>query len=139
MNLEKLENSGEIEPLKPSRLEITRLFRMAKRQLSDAKSKTISSESRLIHAYQAIFACATIALRINGYRAKSTAGKHITTINSMQYTLDIDQDLIRYLHTIRKKRHEEFYEGSLHIGEAELNEAISLASEILEKVKSLVA
>lgn len=136
MNLDEMLEKKILEKRKTSPGEISNLITMANRRLSEAFNETISNETRLVQAYQVVFTSAMIALRASGYRAKSMDGKHFHTINTLKSTLKKQPQDIRYYQNLRKKRHEDVYEGLLQVSDIEMNKAIDTAKELLDEVKS---
>lgn len=136
MNLDEMLKKRILEKRKTSPGEISNLITMAERRLSEAFNETISNETRLVQAYQVIFTSAAIALRASGYRAKSSDGKHFHTINTLKSTLKKKQQDIRYYQNLRKKRHEDVYEGLLMVSKIEMKRAIETAKKLFEEVKS---
>ncbi len=136
MNLDEMLKKRILEKRKTSSGEISNLITMAERRLSEAFNETISNETRLVQAYQVIFTSAAIALRASGYRMKSSDGKHFNTINTLKSTLKKKHQDIRYYQNLRKKRHEDVYEGLLMVSEIEMKKAIETAKELYEELKS---
>lgn len=83
---------GELTPLAPNRHEIRRLIVAAERRLEDARNESIHPETRLEQAYDVILTCASIALRASGYRVARGEGKHVRTLESLGYSLAIDDE-----------------------------------------------
>jgi len=113
----------------PSKDETANLFEVVKRCLNDASVDKISLDARLSFAYQAALVCADIALRASGYRADKGAGHHEHTINSMRFTIKLDSDSIKLLHSFRKKRGLLMYDLALGVSEVEFKDALKLAKK----------
>lgn len=136
--MSEMEAKGLLEKLPSSPEEIENLSSMAQRHLADAQIKGMSAESSLVHAYQAILACATAAFRAENYRVPNIEGKHVHTLDSLRHTLRIRPGEIEYFHTLRRKRHEDAYEGGLHTSDMEAQDALAAARELAGKtVKAL--
>jgi hypothetical protein len=131
MSLEKMAEDGLLERLTGMPEEIDDLLDSAHRHIRDAKLKGISPESRIVHSYQVILACATAALRANDFRAKNVEGKHVHTLESIKFTLGVGARNIKYFHSLRRKRHEDFYEGTFHCSSEEAEIAFKAAERIL--------
>ena len=68
MSLENLLKIGQLKEHPAQAEEIERLLVAARRNLRDAKQKTISPETRFDAAYKAIMESALAALMMHGYR-----------------------------------------------------------------------
>lgn len=135
MSLEKMAEKGFLEPLAGMPEEIDDLLDSAHRHLRDAKLEGISPESRIIHSYQVILACATAALRANDFRAKNVEGKHVHTLDSLKLTLGVGAKSIKYYHSLRRQRHEDFYAGTFHSSAWEADIALKAAEKLLSRAE----
>ncbi len=135
MSLEEMRIKGILESCKASDTDITRLLKMAERCLIDSRVDAISNETRFIQAYEVIFTCSLIALFRSGYRIRKSSGKHFYTIDSLKFTLEKDIDTVNYFQQLRKKRHQDIYEGALNVSDSELAEAIEIAERLLDEIR----
>jgi uncharacterized protein (UPF0332 family) len=135
MSLENLENAGEIALQPVSKSEIQDLLSKAERKLKDSQFDSISSETRLELAYTVILTCAMIALRSRGYRVTSLSATHYIAIETLRYTLNLEDKKVGYYQSLRALRHRDIYGSVFEIGEKELNRAIKESSSLLCKVK----
>lgn len=114
--------------------EISDLFTVVERDLKDAKVDSISADTRLSTAYNACLQCAAIALHASGYRPAGQS-HHERIIESLRYTLNPPDDLIRQLQRFRNKRIKSVYDRAGTTSEQEVKEAIKLAQKLRKIVK----
>jgi len=114
--------------------EVSDLFTVVERDLKDAKVDSISADTRLSTAYNACLQCAAIALHASGYRPAGQS-HHERIIESLRYTLNPPDDLIRQLQRFRNKRIKSVYDRAGTISEQEVKEAIKLAQKLRKIVK----
>jgi hypothetical protein len=95
MSLAKLSQLGwyKAEPTSPK--EIADLFSIVARSISDLKVEGISDDLRFQAAYNAILTLANIALRASGFRVSSGQGHHQRVIESLSYTLTMQDAAAR--------------------------------------------
>src|SRR5512139_3706540 len=94
-----------LDVVTPSRQTIARLLAGAERQIRDAKSQAVSSETRFASAYGAIRMLADAALHAHGYRTlTSRPGHHQTAIQSLRLTLGVDARTVVRLDALRRLR-----------------------------------
>jgi hypothetical protein len=110
--------------------EVRDLLLKVERDLSEASKTQIGLDWRLAIAYNACLGCATIALRVSGYRTPEGDGHHFRTIESLRYTLNPSSDLITALQALRKKRAVVSYDAAGTVTEAEVWEALEIAREL---------
>jgi len=132
MNLSDMAARGFLEPLAGTPEELNDLLAMARRHLADAQLTGLSAESCLVHAYQAILACAMVALRARDYRVPNIDGKHVRALESLKHTLGVDSREVEYFQSLRRKRHEDIYEGMLHASDMEAQDALEAARRLVE-------
>lgn len=136
MSLQNLSKIGQLHPHEARPDEVARLLAAAQRNLKDARHSGISAETRFDCAYKAITQCALIALMAAGYRPASNApGHHQTIIRSLPLTLGISDATWITLDGFRKKRNQNDYLG-VAISQAEAEEAIAAATDLLDAVRS---
>lgn len=119
MTLDNLVGKGlEREP--PSAEELQRLLRKANTRLQDAKSESISPESRFDLAYEGVLQLALAALRANGYRPGSKGGHHVIALQSLPKSIAYPKQKIRLLDEFRRQRAIGLYDGSFDPTESEV-------------------
>jgi uncharacterized protein (UPF0332 family) len=139
MTLEGLESIGFIVKEKTWEKELVDLLSEAERKLADSKLTNVSNSSRLGLAYTVIFLCATLALRLNGYRVKSKHEFHYKTIETLRHTLLCSKKEVDYFQILREKRHHDVYGKVLIVSASELEQAISEAEKVFQKVIQLLS
>jgi len=132
MSLEERLLRGELRREAARSGEIRRLIDAATRRIEDAASTSIHPETRLEQAYHAVLNCALAALRVESFRAVSGPGKHRFVLASLADTLGTAADLIAYFQRLRDLRHRNIYEGSIHVSEREVEDAVTEAAKLLE-------
>lgn len=118
--------------------EVSDLFTVVERDLKDAKVNSISADTRLSTAYNACLQCAAIALHASGYRPAGQS-HHERIIESLRYTLNPSDDIIRQLQRFRNKRIKSVYDRAGTTSEQEVKEAIKLAQKLRGMVKEWLA
>ncbi|MDZ4348687.1 MAG: DNA-binding protein [Xanthomonadaceae bacterium] len=109
---------------------IKRLLQAAARNLADAQVTDISAELRFDAAYKAILQLANAALQAHGYRTlTSKPGHHMTMLQTLGMTLDIDRDTVIVLDALRKQRNVVDYSGDL-VSEQLVNECCQQAAAV---------
>ena len=91
MNLQDWLNEGRLRPHKTSKSEISQLLAVFQRDMDDSRSKTISLDRRFATAYNAALTAASTALAASGYHTTGE-GHHFITIQSLAFTLNLDDD-----------------------------------------------
>lgn len=119
-----------------SAAEVRDLLLKVERDLSEASKSQIGLDWRLAIAYNASLGCATVALRVNGYRAPEGDGHHFRTIGSLRYTLKPEPGLVTALQALRKKRAVVSYDAAGTVTEAEVAEALAIARELFEILRA---
>jgi hypothetical protein len=95
MTLENLLKIGQLKAHDPSQAEIERLLRAAQQSLTDAREKTISTETRFDAAYKAIMQAALVALMANGFRPDTKKpGHHATVVQLLPKTIGLENDRV---------------------------------------------
>jgi uncharacterized protein (UPF0332 family) len=111
MSLKNLEKIGQLERHETNAEQMHRLLSSARRCLEDATQEAIYPESRLDAAYRAITHLSMTALWANGYRPSSRSGHHMTMIQSLVHSVDLNPDEMRVLDAFRVKRNAINYTG----------------------------
>jgi hypothetical protein len=130
MSLRDLEERGFIERIPSDSPEIANLIRLADRHLDDTQVKGLSPDSVLIHAYEAARTLALIALRACNYRPRTIVAAHVTTIDSLKFTLGLDVKPVAQLHTLKNKRHRNIYDSAGTTTKREAAEAVDFALKL---------
>lgn len=123
-----------LDKIEPDASVIKQLLSAAKRNISDAHVKEISSENRFDAAYKAIMQLSNAALQANGFRTLTNKpGHHMTMIQTLTQTIHLDNETMVVLDAMRKQRNVADYSGDIVTASA-VNECISYAESLFEKV-----
>jgi len=118
-----------LEKIEPDVVVIQRLLVSAKRNITDAKVTEISAENRFDAAYKAIMQLANAVLQANGFRTlTSKPGHHMTMIQVLSQTVELDKETVIVLDALRKQRNVADYSGDL-VPESAVVECISNAEQ----------
>ena len=99
---------------------------------------TIHAETRLEQVYHAILNCALVALRANNLRPVNGPGKHFYALESLLHTMGVEHKRVDYYQELRDLRNKDIYEGSIHVSEREVEEAIEEAVWLQELLREWV-
>lgn len=131
---EKLENLVKIRQLKvepATKEEIAGLLRSGAVRLADAKTESLSRESRFDLAYNAAHALSLAALRGAGYRSES----RYLVFQCTQHTLDLAAEHWRVLDQAHRQRNLAEYEGDIDVDDHLLEALIRVADMIASKLQ----
>lgn len=103
------------------------------RDIADAAIEQLSPDRRLGIAYSAALQLATLALAAEGYRPERQRA-HERAIQSLRYTVGLEDGLVRTLDGVRRKRNVSTYERAGTTSAREAEEVYRLAAELLERV-----
>lgn len=134
MSLENLLKIGQLKTHPPDAREIEQLLAAARRNVSDAHVTSISPETRFDAAYKAIMQSALAALMMHGYRPDTNRpGHHMTVLQSLPLTIDIDRKRIVVLDALRRQRNVADYTGD-DIDVSTAGHCIAQAEQLLNDV-----
>lgn len=88
MSLEEWKRNHWLKESVTSLSEITQLFAVVDREISDASVDGLSVDGHFMHAYDAALNLCTIALRSSGYSVVKGQGHHKKTIEALPLCLD---------------------------------------------------
>jgi uncharacterized protein (UPF0332 family) len=126
-------NEGRLKSHKTNQKEIEQLFAVFDRDMADARAVGLSADRRFATAYNAALMAARAALAACGYRTSGEGG-HYGTIQSLAFTLKLDDKTIRKFNKFRQKRNISDYEMIGMVSEQEVSEMVVLAKELREMV-----
>ena len=127
-----------LEKIEPDSENIKRLLKAAERNIQDAHVNEVSDETRFDAGYKAIMQLANAALQANGYRTlTSKPGHHITMIQSLTQTIQLDSDTVMILDTLRKQRNAADYTGDV-VPESAMKECLSCAENLFHDVSKWI-
>jgi len=118
----------------PSREEVADLFAVVDRDLEDAAIDGLSSDRRLGIAYNAALQLSILALAATGFRAERQR-THERAIQSLRYTIGLDQSVVDTLDVIRRKRHQSNYERAGTASPSEAREVLEIARDLKTRVR----
>jgi hypothetical protein len=123
MSLKLFSNNRWIREHEPSRAEIERLLALADRDIQQSQTPGLGPEWRFDIAYNAALQLATAALAACGFRAERQ-NKHLRTIETLAFTVGVDEPTVSLLDRCRRKRHVAIYERVDMISDHEAQEII---------------
>jgi hypothetical protein len=119
-----------LDTITPSRETAQRLIAAVARQITDAKIKAVSTETRFCSAYTAIRMLADLGLHAHGYRAlTSRPGHHYTALQTLPLTFAVDARTVARLDYLRKQRNVTEYSGDL-VSDADVAECVMQAEAL---------
>ena len=134
MSLKKLLDQGKLRPHKTSKEEISNLFKLANRDISDSQVEGLSTDRKFATAYNAILQLATILVYAKGYQPHGV-GHHFTVFQAMKGILGKEYyGLSDYFDSCRAKRNITDYDYAGGISETEAEELIGEAKEFMKVV-----
>jgi hypothetical protein len=135
VSLESWRDSRLIAEHETSRQEIHELLGIVKTDLEDARIEELSCDRRLACCYGALLTAARTALRASGYRVpKGTPSHHYYAIQSLQYTVGLDPDVLRRIEAMGKKRAMADYVRMGEVSESMVGEGLAFAEEYCERI-----
>lgn len=141
MTLRQLEQEGKIRTHRTSEREISDLFKLIKRDMQDASSKSISTDRRFATIYNAALALATVLLSCKGYQSYGNA-HHFTIFQCMKIILGKDYkdyvELADYFDSCRVKRNNLDYDFAGAVSEKEFHELMDEVKKFYDFVKAWV-
>lgn len=138
MSLERYAENSWIRPEATSREEIADQQSIVDRCLKDAAVEGISDDLRFYTTYNAILSLATIALRACGYRVASQQGHHQKTLETVEFTLNVDDRFVRRLLSFSKKRNAASYDAAGSVSNEEVKQIGEAAIQLREKVAAFL-
>ena len=136
MSLKDWLNNGWLKKHKTSSEEIQNLLMIITRDLSDSKNPDLSYDWRFAIAYNAALQICTTALYCCGYKPARGQSEHYRVIQSLPLTLGNEYSEISiYLNACRAKRNISDYDMAGTISNTEVNEIISVTTELFEELK----
>jgi hypothetical protein len=136
VSLENLEKTGRLKKHPIDAREIEQLLAAARRNIIDARVASISAETRFDVAYKAIMQCSLAALMMHGYRPDTNqTGHHMTAIQSLPLTVEIDKKRVIVLDALRRQRNVADYSGD-DIDESTAEHCIAEAQQLINDVAS---
>jgi hypothetical protein len=136
MTLEQWLNNRWLVEHETSQDEIDGFLSLVERDLQNAAVAGLSPDWGLAIAYNAALQCALAALAAHGFRPGRGSSHHYYAIQSLQFTLGIDDAVIRTLDAFRKKRNIADYERAGVVTSTEVGELIELATDLRDRLSA---
>jgi hypothetical protein len=134
MTLENWLEYGWLKREPSSANEIKALQGVVQRSLKDSKVEAISADLRFVAGFTAALTAATIALRASGYRTVMQVGHHAKIIESLEFTINAEPQLIKKLKAFSNKRNKSIYDVAGAVSDQELKQIVKLAEELNSQV-----
>ncbi len=131
-NLENLAKIGKLKSDRVSQAEFDGLVKSGRARLADARTPSLSIESRFDLAYNASHALALAALRRQGYRSEN----RYLVFQCLQATLGLGAEHWRVLALCHDRRNVAEYQGHLEVEEQLVSDLIRIAEMLLEKLSA---
>lgn len=138
MSLVEWQKNGWLRPHQPSISETTELLAVADRDLQDCLSEGLSEDWQFGIAYNAALQLARVALHAAGYDTQKGDSHHFRAIDSLQFTVGLDGDLLDRFQTFRKKRSTGVYESVGMISPTDAKEMLLLARKLRQVVQQFL-
>ncbi len=136
MSLQTWAADGLLVPHKTTHVEISNFLAMAHHDLEQCRVEGLSAGWRLNIAYNGLLQEATAALAASGYRAPAGEGHHYVVFQSLAFTVGLDDDAVRKLDTLRKKRHNATYGHPGAVSDHEALDALRLITQIVAQIEA---
>jgi len=133
LNLENLAKIGKLKRERVSQAEFDGLVKSGRARLVDARTPSLSIESRFDLAYNASHALALAALRWHGYRSEN----RYLVFQCLQETLGLGPEHWRVLALCHERRNVSEYQGHLDVEEKLVSDLIRITGILSEKVSAL--
>lgn len=137
MSLDLWLENGWLKEHKPTPREIAELLAVADRALQDCQVAGLSLEGKLDMAHNAALQSAAAALAVAGYRASREAYRY-HAIQSLSFTLKLEDRITHRLQKLRRKRNISDYERPGMVTEQEAQEMVVLAKLIRRLVEEWI-
>ncbi|MEZ6088734.1 MAG: hypothetical protein R3C05_12055 [Pirellulaceae bacterium] len=133
MSLQDWKRNHWLKESPPTLAEITQLFAVVDREISDASILGLSVDGQFMHAYDAALNLCAIALRASGYMVVKGQGHHKRTIEALPFCLGKEFTKIAdFIEVSSRQRGQAMYDRT---GVVEARDA----TELLEVAKDLRA
>jgi len=126
-------DGGWLRKHKHTAKEISRLLEMADRDIAEADSRSHDPDWKFNIAYTAILSLALAVLAAEGYRTGHES-HHYYVLQSLEYTIKLDEDLVYLLDKFRTRWNRVTYEQSGWLQTRKRPRLLIIARELREKV-----
>jgi HAMP domain-containing protein len=138
MSLQDWLQNGWLRKHDTSQEEIADLLGLVARDLSQCRKPGLIADWRLSIAYNAALQAATAALAAAGFRVERGQSHHSRTIQSLEYTIGADRQLVAEFDVFRTKRNLAGYDRAGTVSEQEADEMLELARRLAEQVEEWI-
>jgi hypothetical protein len=138
VSLDEWVKFGWLRPHVPTSEEIQELLAVVDRDLKDASSTELSVDWKFGIAYNAGLQLARICLLASGYETLKGDSHHFRAIDSLQFTLQADAELVTLFQTFRKKRSQGVYETVGVISQTDAAEMLASARSLKVRTKEFL-
>jgi hypothetical protein len=133
--LDNLFSIGQLKVHPADAAEIQRLLQAAQRNIADSRVSAVSAETRFDAAYKAIMQSALVAVMANGFRPDTNRpGHHMTVLQSLPKSIDLDPDRMVVLDALRRKRNLSDYMGE-DVDDVSVSHCVEEAEQLLQDLK----
>ena len=133
MSLQDWHRNGWLAQHATNRQEIQNLLALAKRDLADCHTASLSADWRLSIAHNAALQLAMMALAAAGFRTIGAA-HHYRAIQSLAHTVGVAPEIVALLDAFRKKRNMAEYERAGRTSDQEAREMAELAGQLEQMI-----
>ncbi|MDZ4783721.1 MAG: hypothetical protein SGJ19_26020 [Planctomycetia bacterium] len=119
--------------------EIGELLELADRDLKDCRARGLSDDWKLNIAYNAALQAGFAALHAAGYAVPKGDSHHFRVIQSLEYTVELNDAAIAKLDTYRKKRNMGIYDIAGAISGRDADDCVATAADLLARVRAWLA
>lgn len=137
MSLQDWLKFGWLKEHQSSRDEIAELLAVADRDLEACQTAGLVNDWKFNIAYNGALQLATAALAAAGFQAERS-NHHFRVIHSLEFTIGLDQRLVRTFDTFRKKRNLTDYERAGAVSDLEVDAVRELAARLRNEVEEWI-
>lgn len=127
MSLDSYVKNAWVKREATSPQEIADQLGIVARCMKDAAVEGISDDLRFYTTFNALLALSNTALRASGYRVANQQGHHVRTIETLEYTIEAENKIVRKILAFSKKRNIASYDSAGSISNEELKQILATA------------
>lgn len=127
MSLDSYVKNAWVKREATSPQEIADQLGIVARCMKDAAVEGISDDLRFYTTFNALLALSNTALRASGYRVANQQGHHERTIETLEYTIEAENKIVRKILAFSKKRNIASYDSAGSISNEELKQILATA------------
>jgi hypothetical protein len=107
---------------------------VAKRDLHDCETRGLSDDWRFGIAYNAALQISRAALQASGYESPKGGSAHLRVIQSLEFTIGVNRNLIDQFDVFRVKRGTAVYDRAGVITRTDADEMVKLAKRLHREI-----